>query len=52
VPADGVEIDAREDGKAHRALRFRLSADARETRDRPPVVVSGFEAASDWFLGD
>lgn len=50
--ADGVEVDAREDGKAHRALRFRLSSAAWEVGTHPPAAVSGFEAASDWFLGD
>jgi RimJ/RimL family protein N-acetyltransferase len=48
---DGVEIAAREDGRAHLAQRFRLSATTWQAREPAQVAVSGFEAVRSWFLG-
>lgn len=48
---DGVEISAREDGRAHVARRFRLAAEDWHARPHPSVTVSGFDSAASWFHG-
>jgi len=47
--SDGSEIAAREDGQAHLARRFRITADQWRSRARPPVVVTGIDTALSYF---
>ncbi|WP_335989954.1 GNAT family N-acetyltransferase [Glycomyces sp. MUSA5-2] len=49
--SDGSEIAAREDGRAHLARRFRISADQWRSGPRPPVAVTGLDRALPYFLG-